>query len=65
MSGGVYKYICDHVIPGCDHTDQSQSRDELMERVEVHLSEYHKVDPRDRAIERALETAGVTFIRPA
>ena len=62
--GALYKYICDNVIPGCDHEVDSESRDELMGRVEKHLSGYHEVDPRDRAIEEAVRTRGITLVRP-
>ena len=61
----MFEYICDHVIPGCNHKDEDESREKLIERVEAHLSGYHGVDPHAEPIAESLQKTGVQFIRPA
>jgi predicted small metal-binding protein len=61
----VFQYICERIIPGCGHQDRDKSRDELMQRVEVHLREHHDLDHHDDRISEALKTTGINFIHPA
>lgn len=61
----MFEFICDRVVPGCPHKDKAESRDELMERVAVHLREKHGLDYHDAPVAEALKTSGITFIRPA
>lgn len=61
----VFRYICDHIVPGCPKVDEDESREDLMRRVGVHLRDKHDLDHREDRIGRALEETGVVFIRPA
>ncbi|MGD2044215.1 MAG: DUF1059 domain-containing protein [Acidimicrobiia bacterium] len=60
----MYEYVCEHIIPGCTFTEKDESREKLMERVEVHLKEKHDLDRHDDRIAQALKTTGISFIRP-
>lgn len=60
----MFEYICDHVIPGCSHKDEDESRESLTERAVAHLRDYHRVDPDHEPIAESLRTTGIQFIRP-
>jgi len=61
----VFRFVCDHIVPGCSHVDEDASQEKLLERVAVHLREHHDLDHRDERIAAALKTTGVMPIRPA
>lgn len=61
----MFEFVCDRIVPGCDHTDRDEARERLMERVAAHLREHHDLDHRDERVAAALDSTGVTFIRPA
>ena len=60
----LFEFVCDHIVPGCTHTDKDESRDALMERVAVHLRERHNLDHRADPVAETLKTTGISFIRP-
>ena len=59
----MFHYVCDHLVPGCTHKDEDEIREELLDRVAIHLREHHNLDHRDDRIARSLKTTGITFIR--
>lgn len=60
----MYKFVCEHIVPGCTHTDEAESREELMERVAVHLDEHHNLDHRQDRIVEVLQTEAIFLVRP-
>lgn len=60
----MFEYVCDYIVPGCQHTDRDESRDKLMERVGVHLREHHDLDHKDDPISETLKTTGIAYIKP-
>lgn len=60
----MYKFVCEHIVPGCTHTDQDESREQLMERVAVHLDEHHDMDHRQDRIAEVLHTDAIFLVRP-
>lgn len=61
----MFEYVCEHIVPGCTHTDKDESREKLMERVAVHLRQKHNLDYQADPIAETLKTTGITFLRPA
>lgn len=55
----MFKFICDHIVPGCTHTDEDESHEKLMERVGVHLHEHHDLDYTADPVAEALKTTGI------
>lgn len=60
----MFEYVCARIIPGCTYTDKDESRDELTERVTAHFEQKHPESQHDERIGEALQTTGITFIRP-
>lgn len=61
----MFRYICDHIVPGCTHKDSDADRDRLLERVGVHLREHHDLNHRDERIAKALKDTGIYYVRQA
>lgn len=61
----MYKYVCEHIIPGCTYDAEAETREKLMEKVDTHLREHHDLDHRDERIARALRDTGIYYIRQA
>jgi predicted small metal-binding protein len=63
----MFEFVCDHIIPGCTHTDRDDSKDKLLERVEIHMREHHDLDhnhDHDRIWE-AVKRTGIAYFPPA
>ena len=37
----VYEYVCDRVIPGCEHRIRGDTPEAVQERARQHLHEHH------------------------
>jgi predicted small metal-binding protein len=60
----MFHFICDHIVPGCTHVDEDESRQELLERVANHLREHHDLDhTHDTALDDLLKRT-IMPIRP-
>ncbi len=60
----MFEFVCEKLVPGCTHRDEAEKREELLERVAIHLREHHNLDHRDEPIAEALKSSGVVFLRP-
>lgn len=60
----MFEFVCDHIVPGCTHKEQAETREELLEKVEVHLREHHDLHRHDPTVATALEAGAIQFIRP-
>jgi len=61
----LYRFVCDHVEPGCNHQDQDESRQALEQRANEHLMQHHSRDQVDDWIVEAQVAGELTFLRPA
>ncbi|MFZ0014912.1 MAG: hypothetical protein WAL25_12455 [Acidimicrobiia bacterium] len=61
----LYRFVCDHVVPGCTHQDEDESRPALELRANEHLMQHHSRDQVDDWIAEANVPAELTFLRPA
>lgn len=59
----MFKFVCDHIVPGCGHVDEDETRDDLLERVAVHLREHHDLDHTHDPIADALNNTGIIMVR--
>ncbi|HWB90156.1 MAG TPA: DUF1059 domain-containing protein [Acidimicrobiia bacterium] len=59
----MFKFVCDHIVPGCTHEDQDESRDKLMDRVAIHLREHHDIDHTHDHVAEALRSTGIMVVR--
>jgi predicted small metal-binding protein len=57
----MFKFLCEHVVPGCSYDDRDESREKLEERAAIHLQEQHALNHHDEAIAEAMKTRGISF----
>jgi predicted small metal-binding protein len=60
----MWKFVCEHIVPGCTEEILDESREEVVSKAVVHLEERHALDPNDDRIAEALKTTGVIYIQP-
>lgn len=61
----MFKFVCEHIVPGCTHEDEDETREKVLERAAAHLSRQHDLNHHDDRIAEALRTTGITFMRPS
>lgn len=61
----MFEFVCDHIVPGCTHKEQAESKEDLLDKVEAHLREHHDMHRHDPTVATALEAGAIKFIRPA
>lgn len=37
----MYEFVCERIIPGCDHKERGERRQDVEERALRHLTEHH------------------------
>lgn len=37
-------FLCEHIIPGCTHTESGEDREEVLERAMAHLQAHENLD---------------------
>lgn len=59
----MYRYVCEHLIPGCTYEAEDPDREKLLKLVAAHLREHHDLDHRDERIAKALNTDAIMYMR--
>jgi predicted small metal-binding protein len=61
----MYRFVCNHIVPGCTFELEDPDREKLIKEVATHLREHHDLDHRDERIAQALKTGGIGYFRQA
>ncbi len=40
----LYEFVCDRIIPGCTHTETTESLERAREKAEEHFREHHPLE---------------------
>lgn len=59
----MFEFVCDHIVPGCNHKHRDEKREEVLDQAVVHLKEHHNLDHRDDPVAKALESTGISQVR--
>ena len=51
----MYEYVCEHIIPGCEHKERADTEARVAEKAREHLHEHHGMEYID--VESRLPTA--------
>lgn len=53
----MFEFICDRVIPGCEHKETGDTPERVREQAVVHLREHHDMAYLDEPIQQRLSRA--------
>ncbi|HSJ72210.1 MAG TPA: DUF1059 domain-containing protein [Acidimicrobiia bacterium] len=59
----MFEYLCDHVIPGCPHTETGDTPEAVREKALKHLEEHHGMEYIDEGVNARINLAIVPFAR--
>lgn len=58
----MFEFVCDHIIPGCSHTDRADTAEKVLTQARDHLRDHHGMEYIDEPLLERVRSVAIAEI---